>query len=162
MTVEIAKAPPDFDRWEDLHALLMASFAYMADRIDPPSSLLRMDASALAGKAKSETLVLATEGGRIAGCVFLRAEPDALYVGKLAVGDAFRGRGIARRLFAIAEDEARAADLPFLELQTRIELTENHETFSRLGFVRTGATAHDGYDRPTSVTMRKPVTAHSK
>lgn len=162
MTVEIAKAPPDFDRWEELHALLMASFAYMADRIDPPSSLLGMDARTLAEKAKAETLLLAVEDGRIAGCVFLRREPDALYVGKLAVDDAFRGNGIARRLFAIAEDEARAADLPFLELQTRIELTENHETFSRLGFVRTGATAHDGYDRPTSVTMRKPVTAHRK
>lgn len=157
MNVSITKAPPGFDRWEEMHALLMASFAYMADRIDPPSSLLRMTPQILAEKAKAETLLLATDGRRIVGCAFLRAEPDTLYVGKLAVDREFRGFGLARRLFAAAEEDARKAGLSWLELQTRIELTENHETFARLGFVRTGESAHAGYDRPTSITMRKPV-----
>jgi len=157
MTVPIAKAPPGFNRWDELHALLMASFAYMDGRIDPPSSLLRMDPQALADKARSETLLLATDRERIVGCLFLRADQDALYAGKLAVEPSVRGQGIARRLFEVAEEEARRAGLAFLELQTRIELTENHQTFARLGFVKTAVTAHAGYARPTSITMRRPV-----
>ena len=42
-----------------------------------------------------------------------------------------------------------------MELQTRVELTGNQRAFRSLGFVETGRTAHQGYDRPTSVTMRK-------
>ncbi|MFZ2103286.1 MAG: GNAT family N-acetyltransferase [Oricola sp.] len=157
MTIAIAPAPPDFSRWTELHALLTDAFAYLEGRIDPPSSLSRMGPATLANKAKAETLLLATEGDRIVGCLFLAAKPGCIYAGKLAVDDAFRGRGIARRLFELAQDEARRVGLSFLELQTRVELTENHAAFARLGFVKTGETAHEGYDRPTSVTMRKPV-----
>jgi ribosomal protein S18 acetylase RimI-like enzyme len=148
-----------FDRWDELHRLLMESFAYMAPRIDPPSSLLRMGVADLAAKTVQETLLLAADGDRLVGCVFLRLEPDRAYVGKLAVDAAYRGQGIARRLLAMAEvfavDHGRVA----LELQTRVELTENHAAFSRLGFVKVAETAHPGYDRPTSITMRKPIAA---
>jgi hypothetical protein len=34
-------------------------------------------------------------------------------------------------------------------------LTANHGAFARLGFREMARTAHDGYDRPTSITMRK-------
>jgi hypothetical protein len=47
--------------------------------------------------------------------------------------------------------------LPALELQTRIELTENHALFRHLGFVQTAATAHPGYTRPTTLTFRHPL-----
>ncbi len=30
-------------------------------------------------------------------------------------------------------------------------------TFGRMGFVQTGQTAHAGYDRPTSITMRRAI-----
>jgi hypothetical protein len=42
-----------------------------------------------------------------------------------------------------------------VELQTRIELVENHAIFAALGFVETARTAHKGYDRPTTLTFRK-------
>lgn len=146
-----------FGRWNELHRLLMDSFAYMAPRIDPPSSLLRMGPEELARKAESEKLVLATDGGRIVGCVFLRREADAIYVGKMAVDARYRGQGISRTFVRIAEKIAKDAGLAWLELQTRVELQENHETFSRLGFVKTGETSHEGYDRTTTFTMRKRI-----
>ena len=43
---------------------------------------------------------------------------------------------IARALVDLAEDRAKASGLGALELETRIELIENHEAFQRLGFVR--------------------------
>ncbi|MBK1623803.1 GNAT family N-acetyltransferase [Afifella marina] len=159
MAVICRQADPDFDRWDELHRLLMDCFAYMAARIDPASSLLRMGPAELAEKAGSETLLLAEEERRIVGCAFLKLEPDCLYIGKVAVDPAFRGAGLARQLFALAEERARANGRSLLKLQTRVELTENHAAFARLGFVKVGETAHAGYDRPTSITMTKPVAS---
>jgi hypothetical protein len=44
-----------------------------------------------------------------------------------------------------------------LELQTRVELEENHAAFRAMGFAEAGRTAHPGYDRPTSITFRKDL-----
>jgi len=87
--------------------------------------------------------------------VFLTVKPGRLYLGKLAVDASMRGQGLARRLVAQAETRARILGLPVVELETRVELVENHATFARLGFAKTGETAHPGYDRPTSITMQK-------
>ena len=59
-----------------------------------------------------------------------------------------------RSVELLALDHGKAA----LELQTRIELTANHAVFARLGFRETERTAHDGYVRPTSITMRKALS----
>jgi predicted GNAT superfamily acetyltransferase len=80
-----------------------------------------------------------------------------VYVGKLAVEATIRRRGVARRIMEAAEALARASARPFVELETRIELTENHATFAALGFAKVGESAHPGFDRPTSIRMRKPV-----
>lgn len=66
-----------------------------------------------------------------------------------------RGKGVARAMMAAAESLARGHGRAFLELQTRVELIENHATFRALGFEKVAETAHPGYDRSTSITMRK-------
>ena len=152
------RGPDGFSGWDGLLALLHRAFAYMEGRIDPPSSLHRLDAAGLAEKARAELCLLAFRDGRLAGCVFCAPRADCLYVGKLAVEPALHGQGIGRALMARAEAEARALGLPALELQTRVELAEIHAAFAAMGFVRTGETAHPGYGRPTSVTMRKVLT----
>ncbi|NDA32773.1 MAG: hypothetical protein EBZ04_11080 [Betaproteobacteria bacterium] len=62
-------------------------------------------------------------------------------------------------MFKAADEIARQHGKPFLELQTRVELIENHVTFGALGFVRVAETAHPGYSRATSITMRRRVGA---
>lgn len=136
-------------------SLILRAFAFMDGRIDPPSSALALTAGSLARKARSETVLLAHLGERLAGCAFLAERGDCIYLGKLAVDPASQGQGIGRALLAAAEDHARRAGKPAIELQTRVELTENHVAFSRLGFRETARTAHAGYRRPTSLTMRK-------
>jgi ribosomal protein S18 acetylase RimI-like enzyme len=135
--------------------MLHEAFAYMEKRIDPPSSLHRFTPASIAGKTKDETLFLATEGDELVGCVFARRQGDALYIGKLAVRTDRQGAGIGRRLMDAAERLARESGLPCMELETRIELVENHAAFAAMGFVKTAETSHQGYDRPTAVTMRK-------
>ena len=153
--LRILVAPPDFSDWAGLLALLHANYAYMAGRIDPPSSLLRMDAAQFEKKSRDEVMILALQDERLAGCMFADLREDCVYVGKLAVDAPCRGRGLARRLMHAAEAIARAHLRPFVELQTRIELTENHAAFAALGFAKVNEYAHPGYSRPTSITMRK-------
>jgi GNAT superfamily N-acetyltransferase len=129
----------------------------MEGRIDPPSSLRDLAPGDLRAKAASETLVTLWRGETLVGCGYLRDTGRSVYLGKLAVRPDHRGRGLLRRIVAEAEAMARTLGRPVLELGTRVELVENHETFARLGFREVGRTAHPGYDRPTSVAMERPV-----
>lgn len=156
--VRILVSPPQFADWTGLLALLHSAYAYMESRINPPSSLLRMDVHQLEKKARDEALILAFEDQRLIGCAFASLREDCVYVSKLAVDTAVRRRGVARKMMQEAERFARANARPFVELETRIELIENHKTFAALGFSKVAESAHPGFDRPTSITMRKPVS----
>jgi GNAT superfamily N-acetyltransferase len=136
-------------------ALIRAAFAGMEARIDPPSSMHLLTPKAIT--LQNETGEVWLIGRPPLACVFLTVKPGALYVGKLATASSVRGQGLGRKLMALAEMRARALGLPALELQTRGELTENHETFRAMGFVEVGATSHPGFDHPTSLTFRRAV-----
>ena len=155
--MRISTSPEELTAWSELIGLVREAFAYMDDRIDPPSSLTRMDIGDFKAKAADETLILAHEGQQLIGCAFAAVRDDCVYVGKVAVAQSARGKGVARRMFAAADDLARRHGRQFLELQTRVELVENHATFGALGFTKVAETAHPGYTRPTSITMRRRV-----
>lgn len=141
--------------WTALLALIQTEFAYMEGRIDPPSSMHRLTVADIATQAaKEEVWAIGTPP---VACVFLTRKGDALYVGKLAVASDQRGKGLARQMIATAEARARELGLQALELQVRVELTENQNAFAAMGFAEIGRTAHAGFDRPTSITMRKPL-----
>ncbi len=160
MSIDIAvtRLPSDFERWDELLTLIMRAFAYMDGVIDPPSSAHRLSVDVLREKAGTETGFLAMQDDQIVGCIFAAEHARHFYVGKLAVEPGLQGRKIGRELMRAAEAHACAAGKPVLELQARVELTGNQTAFSRLGFVETGRTAHAGYNRPTSVTMRKTLS----
>lgn len=149
--------PTDFDDWDSLHRLLTDCFAYMSERIDPPSSLDRMSPDDFRRMALEDGLVTVFRDDELIACGFLAEREVSIYLGKLAVSQAFRRRGILKAIITIAESVAVRRGKHWLELQTRIELTENHRAFEALGFMRARETAHPGYDRPTSVTMMKRV-----
>jgi GNAT superfamily N-acetyltransferase len=156
-SVLVTQLAPGFDHWDELLGLIMRAFAPMDGVIDPPSSAHLLSAESLRDRAGQETVFLALQDDRIAGCVFASERGADFYVGKLAIQPELQGRGIGRRLMQAAEDFARSRNKSAIELQTRVELTANHATFARLGFRETARTAHQGYDRPTSITMRKEL-----
>ena len=158
MAIQIARATTTFSDWTELLQLLQGAFAFMEDRIDPPSSVHDLTPPSLATKSREETLFLATDNGELVGCVFARQQGDSLYVNKLAVRRDRQRNGIGRRLIDAVDEHARDTGLPYLELDTRIELTENHDTFAAMGFLKIAEHAHDGYGHPTFITMRKQLT----
>ncbi len=153
---EPTRAGRDTD-WTALLRLVRDSFAYMESRIDPPSSMHRLTAESIARHAAEQEIWIIGPPEAPVACLFMTEKPDCLYVGKLAVAESHRGKGYARLLINCAEARARAKGLPALELQSRVELTENHAVFAKMGFVKTGEDAHEGYDRPTSITMRRVI-----
>ncbi|MBZ9966185.1 GNAT family N-acetyltransferase [Mesorhizobium sp. BR1-1-2] len=155
--ITITRIPADFDRWNEVLALILRAFAFMNGIIDPPSSAHLLTAETLRDKARRETGLLALGGNRIVGCIFALERTDHIYVGKLAVTPDCQGQGIGRLLMQAVQDFARSRGKAAIELQTRIELAGNQAAFARLGFRETVRTAHEGYARPTSVTMRKTV-----
>jgi GNAT superfamily N-acetyltransferase len=159
MNDRIEISPPDFRDWDGLLALLRESFAYMDGLISPPSSLQGMTPAQLQAKASREHLLLWRDGGRLLGCAFADLRADCVYVGKLAVAAQARQQGVARALLAAADRLAREQGRAWLELQTRVELVDNHRTFGALGFQTTALTSHLGFTRPTSLTMRRAVSA---
>lgn len=140
-------------------ALLHQAFAYMDGVIDPPSSLHRMTIHDLKRDAEGNELWVIDAGPNSipAACMILTDKGSTLYLGKMAVADSHRGLGLGRTMIAQAVTRAQAQGVPSVTLQTRVELERNHETFRRFGFQEIGRTAHEGYDRPTSVTFRMGV-----
>jgi len=140
---------------KEVLALIQASFAYMDGRIDPPSSMLALSVETISEHCTSgEVWSLSTPPQ---ACVFFTPESDCLYLGKVAVKQNMRGQGLARQLIELAETRAISLKLPCLELKTRIELVENHQTFSSLGFTKVSEDSHSGYSQPTYITMRKNI-----
>lgn len=145
--------------WAAIHRLLTAAFDFMEGRIDPPSSLHDLTVEGIAAQARTgEVWVIGIpDPTPPLACMFLTPRAKTLYLGKLAVRADQRGRGLARALVACAEARALDLGLASLEVQTRVELVENHAAFLAMGFHEMGRTAHAGYDRPTSVTFSKNV-----
>jgi ribosomal protein S18 acetylase RimI-like enzyme len=156
--VKIAPIDDAFGDWDALLALILASFAYMQPRIDPPSSALLLTLAGLKQKARVEKAYGAVENGIVLGCIFCKPEPpDCLYIGKLAVAPDAQGRGAGRMLLQAAEIYAAQCKLTCLRLETRIELVENHRIFAKWGFVRTAEGCHSGFNHPTFIEMRKTL-----
>ena len=157
-SIAFKRAAADTADWQAILDLVFEAFAYMGGRIDPQSSAHRLTVEAMAAQTEESAAFKAEDwDDTLFGCVFLKPKGDALYLGKLPIRPARQGEGIGRRLFEASIEEARARNLPEIELQARVELTENHAAFVAMGFREVGRTAHNGYNRPTSVTMRYTI-----
>ncbi|WP_120634253.1 N-acetyltransferase [Ruegeria sp. EL01] len=142
----------------DVLELLQVLFQYMDTRIDPPSSVHRLTVAGMRTHCQDGGEIWAI-GRPLFGCMFLTPKAESLHLGKLAVQPEKRGQGICRMLVKHGERRAVELGLPALELETRVELTENHRAFSRLGFMIAGTGSHAGCDRPTEYRLRKAISS---
>jgi predicted N-acetyltransferase YhbS len=142
-----------------LAATIAAAFEQYRGRLIPESGALRETADAISRELAAGTgAIVAEQNGQMLGCVVIKPVDDDLYFGRLAVIPSVRGHGIARRLVEAVEAEAARRRLAGVRLGVRIALTENQRFFAALGYVEASREAHPGFDRPTSINMRKVLS----
>jgi len=154
--MRLTQAELSYD-WPAVLKLIQECFAYMHGIVDPPSSVHRLTTQVLRDHVRDCGEVWVFDFNGPVACMVLTPKSNALYVGKISVTPAHRKKGLARKLIDKACNRAKALGYPAIELQVRVELKENIRAFTKMGFIRVGETSHKGYDRPTSITMRRSV-----
>lgn len=96
--------------------------------------------------AAGQTWVLEQDGGLI-GVLVLEDGPEALLLYNIAVVPMAQGKGIARRLIAFTEAEARRRGHARLRLYTNERMVENVAMYPRLGFTETHRGDEAGHRR---------------
>jgi ribosomal protein S18 acetylase RimI-like enzyme len=138
--------------------IIAAAFEQYRGKLEPESGAFGETAEGIAAElARDSGAILAERNGKVVGCVMLKLLEDDLYFGRLSVLPEARGLGVAKRLIEAIEDEARRRELAGVRLGVRIVLTENQRFFQSLGYVEISREAHEGFDHPTSINMRKPL-----
>lgn len=137
---------------------IAAAFEQYRGKLQPESGAFRETTDAIAAElARDSGAIVAERNGTVVGCVMVKLMEGDLYFGRLAVLPSERGHGIARRLVEAVEDEARRRELAGVRMGVRIVLTDNQRFFTSLGYVEYSREAHEGFDHPTSINMRKAL-----
>ena len=137
---------------------IAAAFEQYRGKLRPESGAFRETADTIAAElARDSGAIVAERNGAVVGCVMVTLMDGDLYFGRLAVLPSERGHGIARRLVEAVEDEARRRGLAGVRLGVRIVLTDNQRFFASLGYAEYSREAHEGFDHPTSINMRKAL-----
>jgi ribosomal protein S18 acetylase RimI-like enzyme len=137
--------------------VMRAAFGEYRGVLDPPSGALALDPRRVRELMELGGILACESEGRIVACVFHRTHPEYVYLGRLAVLPAFRGRGLGGRLVAEVEALAVAAGRQRVRLGVRLALPRNREFFERLGYREVGLDSHEGMTVPTFAWLEKPV-----
>lgn len=137
--------------------VIRAAFGEYRGVLDPPSGALALDARAVRSLMELGGILACESEGRIVACVFHRTHPGHVYLGRLAVLPAFRGRGLGLRLVAEVEALAVAAGRERVRLGVRLALPQNRAFFERLGYREVGLDSHQGMTVPTFAWLEKRI-----
>ena len=104
---------------------------------------------------------LAYSDGALAGCGGVAFFAGYAEVKRMYTREAMRGRGVAKAILARLEQEARAAGMPLLRLETGTKQDAAIGLYERCGFRRRGAFGHYAELPPhrveTSIFYEKPL-----
>jgi predicted N-acetyltransferase YhbS len=137
--------------------VIHAAFDEYRGRLDPPSSAHHKTVESAREELRDGGAFVAVDGSELVGCVFYHPYPDHIYLDRLAVLPAQRGRGLARRLISAVEQRALAAAIPLVRLSVRLALADNRAYYERQGYQLWRFGTHAGYAAPTYVTLQKRI-----
>lgn len=138
--------------------VIVSAFEQYRHKLDPPSGVFTETPDTIRQKLEQGGGFVACEGERIVGAVLYQSRPDYMYLGRLAVLPAYRGRQIATRLSASVEQAALEHHLYRVQLGVRIGLKGNQQFFQRLGYHIKEYRCHENYTEYTFVWMEKRLT----
>lgn len=136
---ESAPAPIILRRAEDADAAMLArtiraAFGEYRDRLSPPSPALEESPERLLALMRGGGAFLAECGGQVGGCVLYQDRGDHLYLSRLSVLPALRGRGLARALTSVVERRAAELGLGCVRLSVRRALPRNRAMYLHFGY----------------------------
>lgn len=141
---------------KDLLRVVHAAFAEYEGALVPPSGAHAETAETIAGRLAKGAL-LAERDSEPVGCVFYEERERELYLGRLAVIPAWRGRGVARERLESAFELGRKRGLAAATVGVRLQLPENIGFFAAMGFLPYDVGSHEGFRRPTFLRMRRDL-----
>jgi putative acetyltransferase len=144
---------PGDPREPENRALIDQAHAMMQE-IFPPEENFYLSPEALRGP--DVRFFVAREYDTTLGCGALAQRQGYGEVKAMFTAPFARGRGVARRVLARLELEARHLDLPCLKLETGDQLTEAIALYESEGFARCGPFG-DYAENSSSVFMEKPL-----
>lgn len=135
-----------------LSALTAKAYAKFVDRIGRRPEPMKANYAKVIEAAQ---VWLAMEDEHCAGLLVLMPGADHLLIWSVAVDPRHQGRGLGRRLMALAEAEARRQGLGEIRLYTNELMTENIVFYERLGYQETERRPHA--DGGELVYLSKPL-----
>ena len=122
---------------EDTAALvLLINIAFRPEQIAIEGD--RINAEKLQPLFRSGRFLLLEDEQGLAGCVYAEVRGKRGYVGLLSVRPALQGRGLGRRLMALAEQHLRSAGCQATDLRTISARTDLVPMYEHLGYQITG------------------------
>lgn len=133
--------PNDFEirsaQAEDATAIaecVAAAYRHYIDRIGKPPGPMLDDYKEV---IQQHRVLVLTNGANINGVLVLIRQTQSLLVDNVAVHPDYQGRGLGRRLMALAEEEARRLGFTTVTLYTNERMTANIELYKKLGYTET-------------------------
>ena len=144
-----------------IHRLTLAAYEEYRGVLVPESGVFAQNLDDVRADIAAGGAIIVWLGDEPVGCgrYEIPADRSHLYVGRLAVLPANRGRGIAARMLAWCEAQAVALGLPEVQLGVRLQLPRNRALYERLGYETFGYEERPGYGR-TSAWMHKRVAGN--
>ncbi len=147
--VTLAIAQPH--QFRCMHEITRQAFAEYDGKLNPPSAAVTITLDELTQQMAEGGGVLAQVCDTPVGSALFRLRPDHLYIGRLAVLPALRGRGIASAILDYMEQIAAAAGLAEMRLGTRVSMERNIALYERHGYVITSEQPHPAAAGPDKV-----------
>lgn len=136
----------------DVKRLLAARDAHLQS-LYPPESNHYLDIETM--RQPPMRFFSAAINGKVLGCAGIWLHDGYAEIKSLYVDSKARGRGLARKIMARLEDEARAEGMKLMRLETGILQREALGLYRALGYADRGSFGDYPVDDPNSVFMEK-------
>jgi ribosomal protein S18 acetylase RimI-like enzyme len=143
MSAEVTVHFVGVERAETVRALMLAAFAEYTGLLTVPSSAMDETVEVTAAHIAAGGAVLAEVAGEFVGSGRFELREDHVYIGRLSVLPAQRGRGVGALMMTAMEQHAAARGATEARISVRTMLSKNIELYERLGYVVMARYKHD-------------------
>ncbi len=137
--------------------IMHAAFLEYQGVLDPPSGVHNEGVETVHTKMERAQWFIAFADERAVGCVMAEPRDEYMYLGRLAVLPAQRGRGIGHLLITRVEAYARELGFTRVRLGVRTALPAMRAAYERRGYHFLRAMMHEGFAEPTYVLLEKTL-----